>query len=79
MDTLVSDAQANGIGVVPFSESNLEAGDVIVYDNEDHVVIASGGYSYIGNSSRQVRVVSGSNFYEMNGMTPTKIIKTSRG
>lgn len=79
VDTLVSDAQANGIGVVPFSESNLEAGDVIVYDNEDHVVIASGGYSYIGNSSRQVRVVSGSNFYEMNGMTPTKIIKTSRG
>ena len=79
VDTLVADAQNQGIGVVPFSESSLEAGDVIVYDNEDHAVIASGGYSYVGNSSSKVRVVSDSNFYEMSGMVPTKIIKTSRG
>lgn len=73
--TLVADAGEN---CIPFDPSKLEEGDVIVYGDNDHVVIASGGDgSYVGNSSSQNRVVKGGDLYNMGGLYPTKIIKTS--
>lgn len=73
--TMVADAGSN---CIPFDASQVEAGDVIVYGDNDHVVIAAdsaGGY--VGNSSSQNRVVQGGDFYSMGGLYPTKIIKTS--
>ena len=78
--TLVSDAQASGVAVISFDSSQLVEGDVIVYGDDDHVVIyngKNGGTGYIGNSSSQVQVIEGSDFNEMSGLSPTKIIKTS--
>lgn len=72
--TMVSDA---GNNVIPFNASQLEEGDVIVYDDDDHVVIYDGNGGYVGNSSSRDMVVNGSNYWEMDGMQPTKIIKTS--
>lgn len=73
--TMVKDAGAN---CIPFDCSKVEAGDVIVYGDDDHVVIAAGpDGSYVGNSSSQNCVVKGGSFYEMGGLYPTKIIKTS--
>lgn len=72
---LVSDAGAN---CIPFDASQVEAGDVIVYGDNDHVVIAAGpSGDYVGNSSSANEVVHGKNFYSMGGLYPTKIIKTS--
>lgn len=72
---LVSDA---GNNCIPFDSSQVEKGDVIVYGDNDHVVIAAGSDgSYVGNSSSQNKVIRGSDFYSMGGLYPTKIIKTS--
>ena len=76
VDTLVSDA---GDKVVPFDPNNLEAGDVIVYDNNDHVVLYDGNGGYVGNSSSQQKVVQGGDYNNMGGLKPTKIIKTGNG
>lgn len=76
VDTLVSDA---GDKVVPFDPNNLEAGDVIVYGDNDHVVLADGNGGYVGNSSSQQKVVQGGNYNEMGDLKPTKIIKTGNG
>lgn len=73
VDTLVKDA---GDSVVPFDASNVQAGDVIVYGDNDHVVIADGNGGYIGNSSSKQEVVQGDDYNEMGGLKPTKIIKT---
>lgn len=73
VDTLVKDA---GDSVVPFDASNVQAGDVIVYGDNDHVVIADGNGGYVGNSSSQQKVVQGDDYNEMGGLKPTKIIKT---
>lgn len=73
--TLVADAGSN---CIPFDAGAVEKGDVIVYGNNDHVVIAAGpNGDYIGNSTGQNKVVHGSDYYSMGGMYPTKIIKTS--
>ena len=73
--TLVADAGGN---CIPFDSSRLEAGDTIVYGDNDHVVIAAGpSGDYVGNSSSANKVVHGKNFYNMGGLYPTKIIKTS--
>lgn len=61
-----------------FDASQLEKGDVIVYGDQEHVVIYDGAGGYIGNSSSQDEVVHGSDYNEMGGLTPTQIIKTSR-
>lgn len=76
VDTLVSDA---GDKVVPFDPNNLEAGDVIVYGDNDHVVLADGNGGYVGNSSSQQKVVQGGDYNNMSGLKPTKIIKTGNG
>lgn len=73
VDTLVKDA---GDSVIPFDASNVQAGDVIVYGDNDHVVIADGNGGYVGNSSSQQKVVQGDDYNEMGGLKPTKIIKT---
>ncbi len=72
---MVSDA---GNQVIPFDASQLQKGDCIVYGDDDHVVIYDGNGGYIGNSSSQDMVVHGTNYNEMGGLTPTKIIKTSQ-
>ena len=74
VDTLCTDA---GDKVIDFDASQLQKGDVIVYGNNDHVVIYDGAGGYIGNSRSQDMVVHGSNYNEMGDLTPTKIIKTS--
>ena len=76
VDTLVSDA---GDKVIPFDPNNLEAGDVIVYGDNDHVVLADGNGGYVGNSSSQQKVVQGGDYNNMGGLKPTKIIKTGNG
>lgn len=73
--TLANDAGSN---TIDFDASQLEKGDVIVYGDQEHVVIYDGAGGYIGNSSSQDEVVHGSNYNEMGGLTPTQIIKTSR-
>ena len=73
--TMVADAGEN---CIPFDASQVEKGDVIVYGDNDHVVIAAGpGGEDVGNSSSQNQVVRGGDFYNMGGLYPTKIIKTS--
>lgn len=76
VDTLVADA---GDKVIPFDPNNLEAGDVIVYGDNDHVVLADGSGGYVGNSSSQQKVVQGGDYNNMGGLKPTKIIKTGNG
>ena len=76
VDTLVSDA---GDKVIPFDPNNLEAGDVIVYGDNDHVVLYDGNGGYVGNSSSQQKVVQGGDYNNMGGLKPTKIIKTGNG
>lgn len=76
VDTLVSDA---GDKVVPFDPNNLEAGDVIVYGDNDHVVLSDGNGGYVGNSSSQQKVVQGGDYNNMGDLKPTKIIKTGNG
>lgn len=72
--TMVQDA---GDNVIPFNAGSLEEGDVIVYGDNDHVVIYDGNGGYVGNSSSRNYVINGSNYWEMGSLTPTKIIKTS--
>lgn len=79
VDTLVSDASAAGVPVMDFSADNLSKGDCIVYGDDDHVVIYDGDGGYYGNSTSQNETVHGSDYTEMNGLQPTKIIKTSAG
>lgn len=76
VDTLVADA---GDKVIPFDPNNLEAGDVIVYGDNDHVVLADGSGGYVGNSSSQQKVVQGGDYNNMGDLKPTKIIKTGNG
>ncbi|MDY3973587.1 MAG: hypothetical protein SOY76_03015 [Veillonella caviae] len=76
---LVSDAQSAGIDVETYNGNNVEAGDVIVYGDEDHVVLADGNGGYYGNSTSRNHTVHGRDYTKMSGMKPTKVIKTSRG
>lgn len=75
--TLVSDADSAGL-LQPFNESTLEKGDVIVYGDNQHVVIYDGNGGYYGNSSSQDKIVHGGDYTAME-YQPTKIIKTSKG
>ena len=75
---MVADAETAGIGVQDFSSGSLEKGDIIVYGDNQHVVIYDGNGGYYGNSSSQHRTVHGSDYTAMD-YAPTKIIKTSRG
>jgi len=74
--TLIEDAKAAGM-YERYGEGTLEPGDIIVYD-DSHVVVATGGYGYAGNSTKQRKVVTGTDFTNMSGKYATGIIKTSR-
>ena len=76
---LVSDARSKGLQVLPFSAGSLEAGDSIVYGNNSHVVIYDGHGGYYGNSTSKNRVVHGSDYRKMSGLSPSAVIKTSKG
>lgn len=73
---LVEDAQKAGVGVVAYSPEKVVAGDIIVYGDNDHVVMADGKGGYVGNSTSQQKVVHGSDYTDMGDLQPTKIIKT---
>lgn len=79
MPKLVEDAEKNGVEVVSFSPDNVAAGDVIVYGDNDHVVMADGNGGYVGNSTSQQKVVQGDDYNAMGDLKPTKIIKTGSG
>ena len=82
VDDLIAAAQnePDGPDVIAFNENSLNPGDVIVYadsrNETQHVVIYAGGTSYVGNSSRQQRIVQGSDYREMDDLHPYQIIKT---
>ena len=65
--------------VIPFSPDQVERGDIIVYDGDEHVVIADGEGGYVGNSTKWQTVLHETNYMEMDGMMPTSIIKTGSG
>lgn len=80
--TLVADAKEKGVNVIDFNPAALEKGDVIVYSTSEgengHVVVYDGEGGFYGNSSSSGEnglTVHGSN-YNIEGMTPTHIIKT---
>lgn len=81
----VPDLVANaGDKVIPFDANKLSKGDLIVYGDNAHVVIYDSGYRYYGNSSghrdengnKDPIGVHGHDYRQMDGLQPTKIIKT---
>lgn len=75
--TMVSDAEKAGL--LSYDTSDIQKGDVLVYDDDDHVVIYDGEGGYYGNSSGRNVTVHGGDYTEMSGMHVTKVIKTSQG
>lgn len=78
--TLVENARSAGKKVLDFDANELQKGDLIVYSSpsqgsDSHVVIYDGTGGYYGNSSSQNIVVHGDN-YNIEGLTPQRIIKT---
>lgn len=73
---MVSDAQQAGIPVTPYQAGAANPNDVIVYGDNDHVVLSDGNGGYYGNSSSQNQIVHGSDATQMGGLQPTAIIKT---
>lgn len=73
---MVSDAQKAGIPVIPYQAGAANPNDVIVYGDNDHVVLSDGNGGYYGNSSSQNQIVHGSDATQMGGLQPTAIIKT---
>lgn len=76
--TLVGDAKAAGL-YQRVDETTIEPGDMLVYTDERHVVVATGGSGYAGNSSSRGKVIEGKDFTNMSGMYVTGVIKSSRG
>lgn len=72
--TLVQHARQDGL--LEDFDGTFERGDILVFGDDDHVVVAYGGNSYIGNSSSRGMVVIGNDFNYM-GIPLTKIVKTS--
>lgn len=75
--TMVSDAES--VGLLSYDMGNLQKGDVLVYGNDDHVVIYDGQGGYYGNSSSRNVTVHGDDYTQMGGMKVTKVIKASKG
>lgn len=80
VDGLYQNAINSGIPVIDFDKNQLTKGDIIIYGNNDHVVVYDKNNSYYGNSSSakggQGAAVHGSNYTTIG--TPAKIIKTSK-
>lgn len=83
-DALFSDAKAAGVPTIAFSIDKLEPGDTIYWiqsASEQHVVIANGGYKFVGNSSSKNCVIYGNDYRMLSSSYPkgpTYIIKTSK-
>ena len=78
VDTLVSNAQNAGYKVETFN-GYANKGDILVYGNNDHVVISDGAGGAFGNSSSAGHAMfySDANYAWHNGEAPTKVIKMS--
>lgn len=72
--TLQANAKGAGIPEIPYDQSAVKPGDVVVFDGNEHVLIYKGQGKYVGNSSKLNKVT------EQNAstfpMTPTSIIQT---
>ena len=76
--TLVNNAQNAGYSVTPFN-GYANKGDLLVYGNNDHVVIADGAGGCFGNSTSagHARFYSDANYAFGDGVAPTKVIHMS--
>ena len=76
--TLLSNLAAKGYAVEPFN-GFAEKGDLLVYGNDDHVVIADGKGGCFGNSSSRQRAMyySDASRAWCNGQLPSKIVRMS--
>jgi hypothetical protein len=86
VDVLQQNAKEAGIPEIPYDENKLSPGDVIVYDNDAHVLIYKGQGKTVGNSSSALDYEYGEHqgpgaVKEQGidiGMDPTSIIKTGQ-
>lgn len=86
VDSILSAAREEngGPGVIDYDASKVQYGDGIIYVDSSgetqHIVMAAGrdsnDYSYIGNSSSQMKIVRGGDYREMGGLRPGYIIKS---
>lgn len=75
--TMVADAESAGL--LSYDMTDLQKGDVLVYGDDDHVVIYDGQGGYYGNSTSRNVTVHGRDYTKMSGLSITKVIKASRG
>lgn len=78
VDTLVGNAQNAGYKVEAFN-GYANKGDILVYGNNDHVVISDGAGGAFGNSSSAGHAMfySDANYAWHNNEVPTKVIRMS--
>lgn len=78
VDTLVGNAQNAGYKVEAFN-GYANKGDILVYGNNDHVVISDGAGGAFGNSSSAGHAMfySDANYAWHNNEAPTKVIRMS--
>ena len=75
--TMVADSES--VGLLSYDTTNLQKGDVLVYGDDDHVVIYDGQGGYYGNSTSRNVTVHGRDYTKMGGVSVTKVIKASQG
>ena len=78
VDVLASHAEAAGYKVESF-DGYAKKGDLLIYGDNQHVVIADGAGGCFGNSSSQGHATfySDANYAWHNGESPSKIIRMS--
>ena len=74
---LKSYAEANGYAIEEYT-GQANPGDILIYDGEEHVVVADGNGGCVGNSTDAGSVIQYSdvNYAYHNGVPPTHIIRT---
>lgn len=75
---LLSDLSAKGYDIEPFN-GYANKGDLLVYGDDDHVVIADGHGGCFGNSSSRLQAMHYSNaaYAWGNGELPSKVVRMS--
>lgn len=78
VDVLVNNAEAAGYRVERF-DGYAQKGDLLIYGDNDHVVISDGSGGAFGNSSSagHARFYSDANYAWHDGEAPTKVIRMS--